>query len=72
MARQLRSSRDDLHALIDRLSDEEVEDLLDTLNNLADPDTLTDDERLAVQEGAEQIARGEYITREGLRSKYGL
>ena len=39
----------ELHALIDRLSDDDALKLLDLVNNLSDPDTLTD------QEMAEQL-----------------
>jgi hypothetical protein len=58
--------------LIDEMSDEEAEELLDYLNLLADPDTLTDDELAKVVEAKAAIERGEFLTLRGLRAKYGV
>ncbi len=60
--------KEQLHALIDRLSDEAAEDLLDYLDALySEPETLTDDEMAFVRMGQDQIARGEYVTLDQLR-----
>lgn len=61
-----------IHQLVDALSDEEAEALLDYLNMLADPDELTEEELAEVQLADEEFARGEYITREELLAKYPL
>ena len=72
MARQLATARDRLHAYVDTLTDVEAEELLDILNNLADPDTLTPEELARVLEGESQIARGESVTLEELQRELSL
>ncbi len=54
--------KDELHQIIDVLSDEEAEELLDYLNMRADPDTLTPEELARVEAADAEIARGEYVT----------
>jgi len=49
----------------------EVEDLVDYLNMRADPGTLTQEELADVRKAEAQMARGEYVTLEELRAKYG-
>lgn len=54
--------KEELHQIIDVLSDEEAEELLDYLNLRADPDTLTPEELARVKAADAEIARGEYVT----------
>lgn len=56
--------KEELHQIIDGLTDEEAEELLDYLNLRADPDTLTPEELARVQAADAEIARGEYVTLE--------
>lgn len=54
------------------MTEEQVLDLLDYLNMLADPDDLTEEELHEVEAADARIDAGEYVTREELREKYGL
>jgi len=63
--------KDELHQIIDVLSDEEAEELLDYLNLRADPDTLTPEELARVQAADAEIARGEYVTLEEILRRLG-
>lgn len=63
------SAKDTIHQIVDRLSEEEAEDLLDYLNLRAEPDTLTDDELMRVAEGRAEIGRGEYVTLDEIRRR---
>lgn len=65
-------TREELHRLIDALSDEEFEDLVDYLNMRNDPGSLTDEERAAIEEGLKEIERGEWISGEELERELGL
>jgi hypothetical protein len=69
---QVTSAKQDLHRLIDEMTKEQAEDLLDFVNMQNEPDTLTPEEEAAVAEGKAQIERGEYITGEEFERKYGL
>jgi predicted transcriptional regulator len=61
------SIKPELHRLIDELDQEDEPAVLDYLRwLLADEDWLTDEERMAVEEGEAEIARGEYITLDDL------
>lgn len=60
-----------LFELVDGLTPGEVEDLVDYLNMRADPGTLTQEELADVRKAEAQMARGEYVTLEELRAKYG-
>lgn len=64
------SIKDSLRAIIERLSEEEAEDLLDYLNLRADPDRLTQEEIARVEVGRAEIARGEYVTLEELQQRH--
>lgn len=66
------TAKESLRQLIDEMSDEEAEELLDYLNLLADPDSLTEDELAKVLEAEAAIARGEFLTLKELRAKYGV
>ena len=63
--------RAELHVLIDRLSDEDVLRLLDYVNNLTDPDTLTDDEMAELLVIEAEMEAGEYVTLAEFKEKYG-
>ena len=65
------SVKETIHQIVDTLSAEEAEDLLDYLNLRADPDTLTDEELRRVAEGRAEIARGEYVTLEQIQRRRG-
>ena len=60
-----------LHALIDELPDDEVADLLDYVNNLLDPDELTEDEFAEVLQVKADVDKGHYITLRELNERYG-
>ena len=60
---------DQLYRLIESLSGEEVEDLLDYLELRAEPDTLNDDEMARVIAGRDEIARGEFVTLEEIQRR---
>lgn len=61
-----------IHQLVDALSDEEAEALLDYLNMLADPDELTEEELVRVRQAKAEMDRGEYVTLEELRQELQL
>ncbi len=54
------TTKETLRRIIEKLSEEEAQDLLDYLNLQADPDTLSEAELKAVREGQAAIARGDY------------
>ena len=61
------SLKQELHRLVDLLEHDDEESALDYLQwLLADEDTLTDEERAAVQDGEAEIERGEYVTLDDL------
>lgn len=63
-------TREALHHLIDTMSDDDAQRLLDYLNMKADPDYLTPEEEAEVEESLREIERGEFLTLEELRKKY--
>ncbi len=66
------TAKESLRQLIDEMTNEEAEELLDYLNLLADPDKLTEDELARVVEAEAAIERGEFLTLRELRAKYGV
>ena len=66
------SAKAELTALIDAMSDEEAQDLLDYLNMLADPDELTPDEEAAVRKAMAELERGQTVSGDALKQKYGI
>ena len=55
--------RDELHALVDRLPDDDAAEALEYVRWLQSPgETLSEEERAQVQVGEAEIARGEYVT----------
>lgn len=61
------TAKERLRQVVEGLSEEEAEDLLDYLNLLADPNTLDADELAAVEAAEAEIARGEYVTLEEIQ-----
>ncbi len=63
------STKDELHQLIDQMSMDEAQQLLDYLNMKADPDELTPEEEAEVAESLAEIERGEFDTLDEFRRK---
>ena len=62
------TTKQELHHLVDALSDQDAAEVLDFIHwLLEEPETLTPDEIDRVRCGDEQIARGEYTTLDQLR-----
>ncbi|MDQ6669786.1 MAG: hypothetical protein M3069_03385 [Chloroflexota bacterium] len=68
------TTKDELLHLVDALDEGAVGELLDYAQWLAadEDEPLTDEERLRVQAGKAEIARGDYVTLEELRRKLDL
>ncbi len=66
------SVKDELHQMIDGMTLEAAELLLDMINNHNDTDELTPEEEAAVAEALAEFERGEYVTMEELQAKYDL
>ena len=66
------TAKESLRQLIEEMTDEEAEELLDYLNLLADPDTLTEQEMARVAEAEAAMERGDFLTLKELRAKYGV
>jgi hypothetical protein len=58
--------------MIDAMSQDELEDLLDYLHMLADPDELTPEEETAVRTALGDISRGEYVTQDEVEREFGF
>jgi coproporphyrinogen III oxidase-like Fe-S oxidoreductase len=56
--------KEQLHRIIDGLSDEDAEELLDYLTMRANPDTFTPEDLARVKAADAEIARSEYVTLE--------
>lgn len=61
----------ELHDLIDRLSDEDALKLLDFVNNLSDPDTLTGEEMAELVVIEAEMEAGDFVTLAEFKEKYG-
>ena len=55
-------TKDTLHRIVDDMSEQEAEALLDYLNMLVDPDTLDPDELEEVRRVLAEMDKGEYVT----------
>jgi hypothetical protein len=68
------TTRERAHELVDQLSEEVLKDALDYLEWLAsdEPETLTPEEWAEVEESKAEMARGEFITLDGLKRELGL
>ncbi|HNM79383.1 MAG TPA: hypothetical protein PKI89_13500 [Tepidiformaceae bacterium] len=63
--------KEELHSLIERLSDEEAEQMLDYINMRLDPDELTPEEVEAVLAARREFERGETVTLAELLAELG-
>ena len=63
------ATKDDLHRIIDRLTEAEADQLLDWINLKADPDELTPEEAADV---ARIRAEADHVPLESLRRELGL
>ena len=63
------ATKDDLHRIIDRLTEAEADQLLDWINLKADPDELTPEEAVDV---ARIRTEADYVPLESLRRELGL
>ncbi|MCI0778572.1 MAG: hypothetical protein J4N32_01020 [Chloroflexi bacterium] len=63
------TTKDDLHRIIDGLTEEEADQLLDSINLKADPDELTPEEAADV---ARIRAEADYVPLKSLRRELGL
>ena len=61
----------ELQNLIDRLSDEDALKLLDFVNNLSDPDTLTGEEMAELLVIEAEMEAGDFVTLAEFKEKYG-
>lgn len=66
------SAKAELAAMIEAMTTEEAEDLLDYLNMRADPDELTPEEAEEVLQAMKAIEAGDFVTQEELEREYGL
>lgn len=66
------SVKAELHELIESLSAEDAEQLLDYINMRLDPDALTPEEEQAVLQARAELERGETTSHEALKSEFGL
>lgn len=63
-------AKETLRDIIDDLTDEEAEELLDFLNMQADPDTLTPEEEARVERIRADMNAGDYVTLKKFRASY--
>lgn len=63
------SPKESLHQMIDQMSTDEAQLLLDQLNNQRDPDVLSPDEELECEESLKELADGQYDTLDEFRRK---
>ena len=66
------SAKAELAAMIEAMTTEEAERLLDYLNMLADPDELTPEEEEAVRIAMAEYEAGESISGDDLKRELGL
>jgi hypothetical protein len=61
--------KETLHQIVDALSDDQAEELLDFLNLCADPDTLAPEELARVAVADAELTRGEFVTLDEIRRR---
>ncbi len=64
--------RENVHQIVDALPEERLEDVLDYLAELSEPDELSAETRAAIEEGLDNIRHGRTITLEEYRRTRGL
>ena len=62
------TAKEALLGIVQGLTEEEAEDLIDLLNMHEDPDELTDDELAAVRASHEAIEHGDFVTLDELEA----
>ena len=68
----LPSARDSLLRYVSNLSEDEAQDLLDSLALRDEPGELSEEDLCRVLEGRDAIARGDFVTLEELKAEIGL
>jgi hypothetical protein len=63
------SIKDSIYRIVDSLTEEEAEELLDYLNTRADPDALTEVEMARNNATRTEMKRGEYVTLEDIQRR---
>lgn len=66
------TAKEELRSIVESLTDEEAERLLDVIGNLLDDGSVTDEEVAAVLEGTAQIERGEWVWFDDLKRELGI
>ncbi len=64
--------RENLHQIVDALPEERLEEVLDYLAELSEPDELSGETRAAIEEGLDDMRHGRTITLEEYRRTRGL
>jgi hypothetical protein len=64
--------RENVHQIVDALPEERLEDVLDYLAELSEPEELSAETRAAIKEGLDNIRQGRTITLEEYRRTRGL
>ena len=62
------TAKEALLGIVQGLTEEEAEDLIDLMNMHEDPDELTEDEFAAVRASHEAIVRGDFVTLDELEA----
>jgi len=65
------TTKETLHHIIESLSEEDADRLLDWLNLQADPDELTEEEVADLERIGKEMEAGDYITLEEFKAKRG-
>ena len=66
------SVKQELHDLIETLSAEDAEAMLDYINMRLDPDELSEEDEAAVRKAMEELERGETMSAEQLKRELGI
>ena len=65
------SAKQEIHQLVEAMSEAEAEDLLDYLNMLSDPDELTPEELADVRAIKARMDAGDFATAEEIKAEFG-
>ncbi len=66
------TAKEELRRILENLSEEQANDLLDYLNLRADRDTLSPEELQLANEGEAAIAKGDYVKLDQLIKELGV